>query len=111
MVRLLKIFVTITQSNISKLNKDFGWNKLNNSKNTEFVCAKAEEQIVKWMEKEIKPNVIFVDPPRKGCDQVTLDSILTMDPKRIVYVSCDPMTLVRDLNILNENYNILLTQR
>ena len=76
---------------------------LNNSKNTEFVCAKAEEQIIKWMEKEIKPNVIFVDPPRKGCDKKFIDTIISMKIKKVIYVSCDPSTLARDARILVDN--------
>ena len=50
--------------------------------------------------KNIKPDVIVVDPPRKGCDQACLDTMLKMQPKRIVYVSCDSATLARDLRIL-----------
>ncbi|MBR4026272.1 MAG: 23S rRNA (uracil(1939)-C(5))-methyltransferase RlmD, partial [Lachnospiraceae bacterium] len=48
----------------------------------------------------LTPDVIVVDPPRKGCDQACLDTMLKMQPKRIVYVSCDSATLARDLRIL-----------
>ena len=77
--------------------------KLNNIENIEFVCSDAGTFAKKLADQNLKPDVICVDPPRKGCDQVTLDSILTMDPKRIVYVSCDPSTLARDLNYLTEH--------
>ena len=47
-------------------------------------------------------DVVVVDPPRKGCDQVLLDTLVHMAPERIVYVSCDPATLARDVKILQE---------
>ena len=57
----------------------------------------------KLSEENMKPDIIVVDPPRKGCDQITLDSIVKMSPQRIVYVSCDPATLARDLRILEDS--------
>ena len=85
--------------------------KLNNVKNIEFVCNKAEEQIVSWMESELKPNVIFVDPPRKGCDKKFIDTIIAMQIQKVVYISCDPATLARDAKILVENgYTIKYVQ-
>lgn len=77
--------------------------KLNKIKNIEFVCAKAEEQIVKWMESDIKPNVIFADPPRKGCDKKFIDTIISMKIKKVIYISCDPSTLARDARMLVDN--------
>lgn len=75
--------------------------ELNNIKNTEFIVGKAEEIIPKLYEDEgITPDVIVVDPPRKGCDTALLETMLKMSPKRIVYVSCDSATLARDLKIL-----------
>ena len=53
-----------------------------------------------WIENGIIPDVIVVDPPRKGCDKTLLDTMLEAKPKRIVYVSCDSSTLARDLKIL-----------
>ncbi len=50
----------------------------------------------------MKPDVIVVDPPRKGLDAITIDSMVRMQPDRIVYVSCDPATMARDLGILKE---------
>ncbi|MBQ9609624.1 MAG: 23S rRNA (uracil(1939)-C(5))-methyltransferase RlmD [Lachnospiraceae bacterium] len=76
---------------------------LNNLSNTEFYCGKAEELAPKLYKNEgIKPDVIVVDPPRKGCDIALLDTIDKMSPKRLVYVSCDPATLARDIKYLSE---------
>ena len=77
--------------------------KLNKIKNIEFVCNKAEEQIIKWMNSDVKPNVIFVDPPRKGCDKKFIDTIISMKIKKVIYISCDPSTLARDARILVDN--------
>ena len=78
--------------------------RLNGIENVEFFVGKAEEVLPEKFEKEkIYADVIVVDPPRKGCDQVCLDTIVKMQPKRVVYVSCDPATLARDLKYLGEN--------
>lgn len=98
--------------------------KINNLTNTEFFCGKAEEVVPAFYRGELNgvgdgahdgasdsgestatgkhPDVIVVDPPRKGCDSVLLDTIHAMAPKRLVYVSCDPATLARDVKILVE---------
>lgn len=70
---------------------------LNKIENIEFVCNKAETQIVRWMNEKIKPTTIFVDPPRKGLDETMIKTICDMQISKIVYVSCDPATLARDL--------------
>jgi 23S rRNA (uracil1939-C5)-methyltransferase len=76
---------------------------INNIINTEFFVGAAEEVLpAKYKEEKIYADVIVVDPPRKGCDQSLLDTILAMAPKRVVYVSCDPATLARDLKFLCE---------
>ena len=76
---------------------------LNHMDNVEFFVGKAEEVVPAQYEKTgIHPDVIVVDPPRKGCDAILLNTMLDMAPKRIVYVSCDPATLARDLKILCE---------
>jgi 23S rRNA (uracil1939-C5)-methyltransferase len=76
---------------------------INNITNAEFFVGAAEEVLpTKYKEEKIYADVIVVDPPRKGCDQSLLDTILAMAPKRVVYVSCDPATLARDLKYLCE---------
>lgn len=76
--------------------------KLNNMDNVEFVAGKAEEVIPNWYKEGIQADVICVDPPRKGCDEALLNTILAMKPKKVIYVSCDPATLARDLRILED---------
>lgn len=75
---------------------------LNGIDNVEFAVGKAEEVMPRWKEEGITPDVIVVDPPRKGCDRSLLDTMIEMKPRRIVYVSCNPSTLARDLHILEE---------
>ncbi len=75
--------------------------RLNGITNAEFYVGKAEEVLPEKYEKEgIKADVIVVDPPRKGCEESLLDTIVKMEPKRVVYVSCDSATLARDLKYL-----------
>lgn len=79
--------------------------KENNVKNVEFHVGEAEKIIPEMISQGIKAEVVVVDPPRKGCDKALLEAIAEMSPERIVYVSCDPSTLARDLKILEEmNY-------
>lgn len=81
---------------------------LNGYENTEFFVGKAEEVLPEKYEKEgIHADVIVVDPPRKGCDMAALETMVKMQPKKIVYVSCDSATLARDLRYLcGEGYEI-----
>ena len=74
----------------------------NQIENAEFFCADASQAAKKFAEEGIRPDVIVVDPPRKGIDQQVVDAMVTMAPQRIVYVSCDPATLARDLKRLEE---------
>ena len=77
--------------------------KLNGIENAEFFVGKSEDVLPEQYEKhQIKADVIVVDPPRKGCDRAVLDTMLKMQPKRIVYVSCDSATLARDVKLLTE---------
>ncbi|WP_077067850.1 23S rRNA (uracil(1939)-C(5))-methyltransferase RlmD, partial [Paraclostridium sordellii] len=76
--------------------------KLNNLDNTEFYVGKAEEVVPKLYKEGKTANVVVVDPPRKGCESSVLDTIVSMEPERVVYVSCNPSTLARDLAYLDE---------
>ena len=93
--------------------------KINNIDNAEFFVGKAEEVVPEFYKKQTgvqsdndstdskeydmtRPDVVVVDPPRKGCDKKLLDTIVSMTPDRIVYVSCDSATLARDLKLLVE---------
>lgn len=76
--------------------------KINNLDNVEFYVGKAEEVVPKMYKQGKRANVVVVDPPRKGCDEKVLDTIVSMEPDRVVYVSCSPSTLARDLNYLDE---------
>ena len=75
---------------------------LNNLDNVEFYVGKAEEVVPKMYKEGKTANVVVVDPPRKGCDEKVLDTIVSMKPDRVVYVSCNPSTLARDLAYLDE---------
>ena len=83
--------------------------KLNGIENVEFFVGKAEEVLPREYEKNgVYADVIVVDPPRKGCDEVLLNTILKMKPERVVYVSCDSATLARDLKVLcAEDYELM----
>lgn len=82
--------------------------EINQIQNAEFYVGRAEDILPeKYKKEQIKADVIVVDPPRKGCEQTLLETILQMQPKRIVYVSCDSATLARDLKYLcKEKYQI-----
>ncbi|WP_032122545.1 23S rRNA (uracil(1939)-C(5))-methyltransferase RlmD [Clostridium amazonitimonense] len=76
--------------------------KINGVNNVEFIVGQSEKVIPELIEKGIKADVVVVDPPRKGCAKELLEAIAHMSPEKIVYVSCDPSTLARDLAILEE---------
>ncbi len=73
--------------------------KINDRKNTEFICADAEKAAEVLKEKNIKPHIIIVDPPRKGLTPKLIETIDSFGAERVVYVSCDPATLARDCEI------------
>ncbi|MBR3362735.1 MAG: class I SAM-dependent RNA methyltransferase [Bacilli bacterium] len=74
--------------------------ELNNIKNVKFICEDASKL------KDLKADIIIVDPPRSGLTNEGIKDILNINPTKIIYVSCDPMTLARDLKTLNEKYEI-----
>lgn len=85
--------------------------KLNNVRNIEFIEGKSEEIAPKLLKEGIKADKIVVDPPRKGCDEKLLETIVKIRPETVVYVSCNPSTLARDLKYLNENgYKVMEVQ-
>ncbi|MCM3766815.1 23S rRNA (uracil(1939)-C(5))-methyltransferase RlmD [Neobacillus niacini] len=75
---------------------------LNAMNNVEFAVGEAEAVIPKWYKQGNAADVLVVDPPRKGCDEALLQTIIEMKPKKVVYVSCNPATLARDLRILED---------
>ncbi|GAA0460035.1 23S rRNA (uracil(1939)-C(5))-methyltransferase RlmD [Alkalibacillus silvisoli] len=77
--------------------------KRNHIDNAEFYVGEAEKVMPWWKVQGLDPDVIVVDPPRKGCDEELLQAMIDMQPERIVYVSCNPSTLARDLKILSES--------
>ncbi len=77
--------------------------QINGIENVDFLCADATNAAAKLAAKDEHPDVIVVDPPRKGMDKAGIEAIVKMNPARIVYVSCDPATLARDLKILCES--------
>ena len=81
--------------------------KINGIANASFLVGNVETELPKLIkEQNIKPDVVFVDPPRKGCDKTALETLLKVEPQKIVYISCNPATLARDLKILEEKYEI-----
>jgi 23S rRNA (uracil1939-C5)-methyltransferase len=75
---------------------------INGISNAELICADAGEAAKRLLSEGIRPDVVVLDPPRKGCDALTIDSVVAMEPERVVYVSCDPATLARDLKIFSQ---------
>jgi len=76
--------------------------ELNGITNAEFEVGEAEKVIPAWYKQGNTADVLVVDPPRKGCDEALLQTIIDMKPKKVVYVSCNPATLARDLRILED---------
>ncbi len=76
--------------------------ELNDITNVEFEVGEAEKVIPRWYEQGVKADVLVVDPPRKGCDETLLQTITDMKPEKVVYVSCNPATLARDLRVLED---------
>jgi 23S rRNA (uracil1939-C5)-methyltransferase len=76
--------------------------RANGIRNAEFICSDASRAVKELRERDFRPDVVLVDPPRKGLDEEVVGSIGAFAPSRVVYVSCDPGTLARDLKRLSE---------
>lgn len=85
--------------------------RINNIQNTEFIVGDVEKAFDELLNKrQIIPTAIIVDPPRKGLDETTIQNILKVKPKKLVYISCNPATGIRDLSKMEETYNITKIQ-
>ena len=80
--------------------------KLNNIDNAEFLLGDAGEVFERLTAQGEKYSTVFVDPPRKGLDQKFIDTLLRLKPEKVVYVSCEPETLARDIKLLSQIYKI-----
>ena len=80
--------------------------KLNNISNASFICEDASKFIVDLAKNDEKMDVVFLDPPRKGVDTPLIESLLKLEPSKIVYVSCNPSTLARDLSLFTYKYDV-----
>ncbi|WHY87471.1 23S rRNA (uracil(1939)-C(5))-methyltransferase RlmD [Neobacillus novalis] len=78
--------------------------------NTKYVPGKAEEILPKWVKKGWKPDVVVVDPPRTGLDGQLLQTILQVKPEKLIYVSCNPSTLAKDIQTLSSKYEVKYIQ-
>ncbi len=89
------------QSAVKDAMANADWNKI---ENVEFRLGEAELVLSRLYKQQVKPAVIIVDPPRKGLSQKVIEAIINLAPKRIIYVSCEPSTLARDLQILHKKH-------
>lgn len=80
--------------------------KLNKIENVEFICDDASKAFQRLLSEKHNISTVFVDPPRKGLDEQFVKTLLELKPKKIVYISCEPETLARDVALLSETYNI-----
>lgn len=76
---------------------------INGIVNAEYICGRAEEELPKLTSQGVQADLVILDPPRAGCDPALLAAVAEAGPRRIVYVSCDPATLARDIKILTQN--------
>ena len=93
--------IEVSSSSIKDANENL---KLNNISNVEFIEGKVEDKID--LLKELKVDTVIMDPPRSGSDNKSLTSIMKINPKKIIYISCNPVTLARDYNVLKEQYSL-----
>ena len=81
--------------------------RINQVENIEFMTGDVEKVLTNLIEKkQVYPDVVMVDPPRKGLDNTTINNILAVEPKKVVYISCNPATMVRDMKLLEEKYEV-----
>lgn len=100
--------VEIVEQAIDMAKENARINKINN---THFIAGDTEKILTDLIgEKGIKPDIIIVDPPRKGLDKTTINNILDVIPRKVVYISCNPASLVRDLSKLEEKYEVKVLQ-
>ena len=100
--------VEIVQQAIEMAKENAKENEINN---THFIAGDTEVVLTDLIEKQhIIPDVIIVDPPRKGLDKTSINNILKVRPRKVVYISCNPASLVRDLKMLEEEYEIKVIQ-
>ena len=95
--------VEIVKDAISNANNNVKLNKIDNAK---FMCGDAGKTLESLLNDGVKFDCVFVDPPRKGLDDLFINSLLSVEPNRIIYVSCEPETLARDLKLLSKKYKI-----
>ena len=93
--------IEIVESAVKDANENA---KLNNVNNIEFILGDTEKAFDSLLKNDIKPTVVIVDPPRKGLDDTTIENLCKLKLDRVVYVSCNPATLVRDLAKMEERY-------
>ena len=93
--------IEVSHSSIEDANENL---KLNEITNVEFIEGKVEDKID--LLKELKVDTVIMDPPRSGSDNKSLTSIMKINPKKIIYISCNPVTLARDYNVLKEQYSL-----
>lgn len=80
---------------------------INNANNAEFFCGNVEEILPVIIEKnKIKPEVVFIDPPRKGLEKKAIQTLIELKPNKIIYISCNPATFARDVALLQDHYKI-----
>lgn len=96
---LVGVEINSSAINDANINKD-----LNGFNNVRFICGDSGKVLKKL---NYKPDIVIVDPPRSGLDNLAINQVIDLKASRVVYVSCDPVTLARDLNILKEYYKIL----
>ncbi|MDO1605208.1 23S rRNA (uracil(1939)-C(5))-methyltransferase RlmD [Lactobacillus sp. YT155] len=95
--------IEVVEAAVKDANKNA---EINDIKNATFEVGKVETVLKKWAEEGRKVDVLMVDPPRKGLDASLIETIQAIKPQKIVYISCNPSTLVRDLQNLESDYKI-----